>query len=83
MCNTAAVECSDGEKRLVPDVRPVDSRESRQIEVVREGRLEICFQGVWGAVYDANWTAIDAAVTCQEFGFAPKGMLELKWVYCN
>ena len=40
---------------------------------VRGGRLEICFQGVWGAVYDIDWTAIDAAVTCQQLGFNPKG----------
>ena len=39
-----------------------------------EGRLEICYLGVWGAVYDSNWSSIDAAVTCQSFGFSPKGI---------
>ena len=42
-------------------------------EGVREGRLEICYQGVWGAVYDTDWSAQDAAVTCQDLGFDPRG----------
>ncbi len=66
---SAAVQCSDGAMRLVngtPDAVGV-----------REGRLEICFQRVWGAVYDTNWTAVDAAVTCQELGFDPRGIIEV------
>ena len=59
------VQCLDGEMRLVSS--------SRETEDVREGRLEICYQGVWGAVYDPAWTAIDAALTCQQLGFDPRG----------
>ena len=83
MFAAADEECSDGEMRLVPDsqlIRPVGPRGPREIEPVREGRLEICYQGVWGAVYDANWTAIDAAVTCQEFGFDPRGTHVHAWL---
>ncbi len=60
-----SVECSDGALRLVS--------ESGVTTDSGVGRLEICFQGVWGAVYDANWTAVDAAVTCRELGFDPRG----------
>ena len=58
------VVCSDGDLRLVNETQQTG---------VREGRLEICFQGVWGAVYDTLWTAEEAAVTCQNLGFDPKG----------
>ena len=40
---------------------------------MREGRLEICFQGVWGALFDNDWSEVDAAVTCQELGFDQRG----------
>ena len=63
---TDATSCSNGDMRLVSP--------SGESEGVREGRVEICYQGVWGAVSDTNWTAIDAAVTCQQLGFNPKGM---------
>ena len=59
------MQCTDGELRLVSS--------SQQSEGVREGRLEVCYQGVWGAVRDDQWSARDAAVTCQELGFDPKG----------
>ena len=33
-----------------------------------EGRVEICYENVWGAVYDGNWTQYDAAVVCNQLG---------------
>lgn len=41
--------------------------------VGKEGRVEICFQGVWGAVFDRHWSALDAAITCQQLGFDAAG----------
>lgn len=61
-----AVQCADGDLRLVSS--------SQQTVDVSEGRLEMCYQGLWGAVHDNEWTAKDAAVTCQELGFDPKGV---------
>ena len=52
--------------------------ESPDISSGREGRLEICYQGIWGAVYDPDWSALDAAVTCQQLNFEPKGSLQYK-----
>ena len=63
-----ATSCTDGSTRLVPASPPSDGSQPR------EGRLEICYLGVWGAVFDPNWSAIDAAVTCLDLGFNPKGM---------
>ena len=45
-----------------------------EVSVIREGRVEICYQGVWGAVFDTDWSAMDAAVTCQQLGFQAKGI---------
>ena len=64
-----AVDCTDGEMRLVSA--------SGETEGVRNGRLEICYQGVWGAVYDTDWSAIDAAVTCQQLGFDQRGITSI------
>ena len=58
-------DCIDGEQRLIS--------ESGGTVGQRSGRLEICYQGVWGAVYDTSWTARDASVACQEMGFDPRG----------
>ena len=54
--------------------------DSQASQNVSSGRLEICSQGVWGAVYDTNWTAVDAAVTCKQMGFSPKG---ITYVMCT
>lgn len=31
-----------------------------------EGRVEICHESVWSAVYDDNWSNEDAAVACHQ-----------------
>ena len=71
MTNTDAFDCTDGEMRLVSASGEITGATDGE---VRNGRLEICYQGVWGAVYDPDWSAIDAAVTCQQLGFDPRGM---------
>ena len=40
----------------------------------REGRLEMCYRGVWGAISDNQWDNVDAAVACRQLGFEPSGM---------
>ena len=59
--------CENGSMRLVPETPPTDGREPQ------EGRLEICYQGIWGSVYDTDWSGLDAAVTCQSLGFSAIG----------
>ena len=47
-----------------------------------EGRVEMCYQNVWGAVYDQNWSQFDAAVACAQLNFSRGGQkksLHFKW----
>ena len=39
----------------------------------REGRLEVCNQGVWQTVCGHYFDVLDANVICQELGFPPRG----------
>ena len=34
-----------------------------------EGRVEICYDGVWGSVCDSGWDNWDAAIVCLQMGF--------------
>ncbi|XP_067684965.1 deleted in malignant brain tumors 1 protein-like isoform X2 [Haliotis asinina] len=47
------------------DIRLVDGSGSG------EGRLEVCYNGIWGGVCDNDFTANAAAVTCRQLGYSP------------
>ena len=38
-----------------------------------EGRVEVFYMGLWGAIFDLDWTPLDASVVCKELGHNPKG----------
>ena len=56
--NLGSSSCGDGDVRLVGG------------ENEREGRVEICYNGVWGKVCaDYSWDEVDANIVCRRLGF--------------
>ncbi len=43
-------------------------------DTIVAGRLEICIDGFWRAVYDNSWGEIEAELVCEEKGFTRYGM---------
>lgn len=44
----------------------------------REGRVEVCVNGIWSAICDILWTYHDAIVTCRQLNMNTLGMTPLK-----
>lgn len=55
-------DCRDGEIRLMDGSNPL------------EGRLEVCYDRVWGTVCSDSWGQRDIAVACRQLGYSSTGM---------
>ena len=55
------IDCTDGEIRLIGAVSFL------------EGRVEVCYSGVWGTVCDDMWGRAETAVVCRQLGYSISG----------
>ena len=55
------VPCTNGDIRLVGGTTEY------------EGRVEICWNKIWGTVCDDFWSWFDAIVACRQLGFPTTG----------
>ena len=58
-------DCEEGDIRLVGDTNSM------------EGRIEVCYSGVWGTVCNDLWGSADAAVACRQLGYSSSGLHNL------
>ena len=49
--------CTTGEIRLVDGT------------TIYEGRVEVCMNGIWGAVCDSGWSDFEAYAVCHQLGY--------------
>ena len=40
------------------------------------GRLEICYDGIWGSICNEEWTIEDARVACKQLGLPLEGTMK-------
>ena len=53
--------CEDGDVRLDTS------------DAIVGGRLDVCYDGIWGSVCNEMWTDIDAQVACNQLGLPSTG----------
>ena len=60
---TVDTSCGNGDVRLVGGANYL------------EGRVEMCYNKLWGSVCHRSWDTADANVVCEQLGHQPTGTL--------
>ena len=58
---TVDTSCNNGDVRLVGGINEL------------QGRVEICYNKMWGSVCHNSWSTYDANVLCKQLGYQPTG----------
>ena len=58
---TNPATCSEGDIRLIGGTN--------------QGRVEICYNNIWGTVCSSGWEDVDAQVVCKQLGLITVGQL--------
>ena len=64
-CHLALAEvsnCVDGSVRLIGG------------ETALEGRVELCYNHIWGLICPSSWDTRDATVVCRQLGYKTTGL---------
>ena len=64
-CLFCTPDCTNGQVRLMNGTAPADGQ--------REGRVEICYNDIYGTVCNDFWDELDAIVVCRQLGFNGSG----------
>ena len=60
-CCCCCLDCRDGDIRLEGSLSSL------------KGRVEMCYDGVWGTICSHSWSTSDASVVCRQLGFSSSG----------
>ena len=69
LCNICVILIQTHSDCTPGDVRLMNGGEAGGYE----GRVEICFKGLWGTVCHDSWDTPDAEVVCRQLGFGSMG----------
>lgn len=59
------------------DCREGDVRLAGGISSSLQGRVEVCYDKVWGTVCVSSWSSKDAEVVCRQLGYETLGKMTL------
>lgn len=65
--------CTNFELRLDPDTPPHQNK----------GKLQMCFNGIWGGICNGGLRGRSAEVFCNHFGYQRRGNVITSWLFWN